>query len=246
MEKRKYDIIDLDKQWLELHGALVERCYDGTDNFEWSKISKLPLKVVNILQSMTWRMRDSEEASRILVDNDYIHPAAILIRSAMENTAFVYTLVEIVQSVIDEGKVLENTDKDLMNLSFGNNYHKGEYISNETFESMKEHKAFRTWELMERIDKCYPSYYSMYRSLCEFVHANTDGVQGCFSQLDEKTHVTYYGKILTKESKIFPAIESSIVLALSIYKKCFDIISNMLPRFIEICEEDIVRKRINT
>lgn len=97
-------------------------------------------------------------------------------------------------------------------------------------------------ELMKRIDKLYPSYYSMYRSLCKFVHANTDGVQGCFSQLDEQAHVTYYGKIFSKGSKIFPAIESSIVLSLSIYMECFDIISNMLPRFIEICEEDIVRK----
>ena len=63
-----------------------------------------------------------------------------------------------------------------------------------------------------------------------------------FSQLDEQAHVTYYGKIFSKGSKIFPAIESSIILSLSIYMECFDIISNMLPRFIEICEEDIVRK----
>lgn len=86
-------IEELDKQWKALHKDIVERCFDGTDNFEWSKISKLPLKVVNILQPMTWRMRDAEEASRALIDMDYIHPAAILIRSAMENAAFMHMLL---------------------------------------------------------------------------------------------------------------------------------------------------------
>ena len=72
----KKQIEELDMQWQALHNDIVERCFDGTDNFEWSKISKLPLKVINILQPMTWRMRDAEEAARVLIDKDYIHPAA--------------------------------------------------------------------------------------------------------------------------------------------------------------------------
>lgn len=30
-------IEELDKQWKALHKDIVERCIDGTDNFEWSK-----------------------------------------------------------------------------------------------------------------------------------------------------------------------------------------------------------------
>ena len=120
---------------------------------------------------------------------------------------------------------------------------RGVFISDEVFESMREHKAVRTWELMSEIDKQYPSYYSMYSSLCELVHANTDGVQGCYSKLNAKAHTTSFGKILTKESVIFPAIESSIVLALSIYKTRYDAISRMLTTFINICEKDIISKR---
>ena len=236
----KDKIKELDAQWRALHKDLFDRCYGGTDNFEWSRISKLPLKVVNVLQPMTWRMRDTEEAARILIDKNHIHPAAILIRSAMENTAFLHVLCNIVEDVVVAGKVLDDTDKKLMDMSFGNKYRKGEYIADEVYESMHEHKALRSGEIMDEIDKRYPSYYSMYRSLCEFVHTNTDGVQGCYSKLDIENHTTSYGKLLTKESVFFPAIESSIVLALSIYKERYDAITQNLTKFIEICEKDII------
>lgn len=239
----KDKIKELDVQWQALHKDLHERCCGGTDNFEWSRISKLPLKVVNVLQPMTWRMYDTEEAARLLIDKNYIHPAAILIRSAMENTAFVHVLCNIVEEVVSAGKVLDDTDKRLMDMSFGNNYKRGEFITDEVYDSMREHKAVRTWELMFEMDKQYPTYYSMYRSLCEFVHANTDGVQGCYSKLDIETHTTSYGKMLTKESDIFPAIESSMVLSLSIYKERYDAIMRMLIAFINICEKDIIDKK---
>ena len=239
----KKQIEELDKQWKALHKDIVERCFDGTENFEWSTISKLPLKVINILQPMTWRMRDAEEAARVLIDKDYIHPAAILIRSAMENAAFMHMLFITVKDVVDEKKVLDNTDEILMNLSFGNQYKKGEFISDDVFESMQEHKAYRTGKLMKEIEKLYPTYHSMYSALCEIVHTNTDGVQGCYSELDEENHVTYYGKMLTKENAIFPAIESSMVLALSIFKGYHDAIREMLPEFIVICEQDIENKK---
>lgn len=237
------EILDIEQQWQKYHEQLLDRCIKRTDNYEWSQLSKLPFKVINILQPMTWRMRDTEEAARMLTENNYIHPATILIRSAMENTAFVHMLSVVVKEVVDTGEVQGDTDEKLMNLAFGNQYKQGVFIPDEVFESMHEHKAIRSGKLLKEIDKLYPSYNDMYCSLCEFAHANTDGVQGCFSDLDIKKHMTYYGKMLTKESSIFPAIEGSIVVALAIYNERYDAIMNMMPDFIRICEEDIHRKR---
>lgn len=242
----KDEILEEDQQWQTYHEKLLERCFEGTDNYEWSRLSKLPLKVINILQPMTWRMRDAEEAARILIDNNYVHPAAIMIRSAMENTAFIHMLSVVVKEAVDAGKVLDDTDKRLMDMSFGNQYKKGVFIPDEVFESLQEHKAIRSGKLLKEIDKRYPSYNEMYSSLCEFVHPNTDGVQGCFSKSDFKNHTTYYGKMLTKESGFFPAIESSIVLALALYIEQYDAIVNIMPEFIKICEEDIREKRMQS
>lgn len=65
---KKDEILEIDQQWQTYHEKLLERCFEGTDNYEWSRLAKLPLKVINILQPMTWRMRDAEEAARILID----------------------------------------------------------------------------------------------------------------------------------------------------------------------------------
>lgn len=240
------EILEIDQQWQTYHEKLLERCFEGTDNYEWSTLSKLPLKVINILQPMTWRMRDAEEAARILIDNNYVHPAAIMIRSAMENTAFIHMLSVVVKEAVDAGKVLDDTDEKLMTLSFGNQYKQGVFIPDDVFESMQEHKAFRSGKLLKEISKRYPSYNDMYSSLCEFAHPNTDGVQGCFSKLDIKNHTTYYGKMLTKERQIFPAIEGSVVVALALYIERYDAILNMMPEFIRICEEDLREKRMQS
>ena len=98
------EILEIEQQWQHYHEKLLERCFEVTDNYEWSRLSKLPLKVINILQPMTWRMRDAEEAARLLIDNNYVHPAAIMIRSAMENTAFVHMLSVVVQEVVERVK----------------------------------------------------------------------------------------------------------------------------------------------
>ena len=240
------EILEIEQQWQHYHEKLLERCFEVTDNYEWSRLSKLPLKVINILQPMTWRMRDAEEAARLLIDNNYVHPAAIMIRSAMENTAFVHMLSVVVQEVVEEGEVQDDTDEKLMTLSFGNQYKQGVFIPDEVFESMQEHKAFRSGKLLKEISKRYPSYNDMYSSLCEFAHPNTDGVQGCFSNLDIKNHTTYYGKMLTKERQIFPAIEGIVLVALALYIERYDAIVNMMPEFIRICEEDIREKRIQS
>lgn len=56
--ENKDEILEIDQQWQTYHEKLLERCFWGTDNYEWSRLSKLPLKVINILQPMTWRMRE--------------------------------------------------------------------------------------------------------------------------------------------------------------------------------------------
>lgn len=237
------EIKEIDSQWQELHSELVKRCVNSLDVYSISKIAKLPYKVINLLQPMTWRMRDTEEAARKLIDMNYVHPAAILIRSAMENAAFVFVLLSIVKEDVVAGEISKDTDRRIMDMSFGNQYRQGEYVPDDVYESMHEHKAIRTYEIMTEIEKIHPGYYGFYKNLCEFVHTNTDGVQGSFSLLDEKRHITYYGKMLTRNNEIYPAIESSIVVALSIYKECFDKIVGLMPQFISLSENDIRNRR---
>ena len=83
------DMSDLYIQWDELHIKLEELCVHESNNLSYSKLSKLPFKTINLMQCITWRMNDIEESAKFLIEQEHILPAVILIRSAMENTAFI-------------------------------------------------------------------------------------------------------------------------------------------------------------
>ena len=166
MEDKKIDILELHQLWKKLHYQIKDLCLKQSDNLSYSKSSKLPFKTISVVYSMAWRMNDVEEAVRNLVDKNHIHPAIILIRSAMENTAFLHYLYSEIHNNIVDGKLLQSTDDLLMQMLYGNNYKKGEFITEESFESFSQYNAIRTWQLMQAIDLRFPGYYSMYRALC--------------------------------------------------------------------------------
>ena len=235
---------DLCSQWDELHVQLKGLCIYESNNLKYSRLSKLPFKAINLLQSMTWRMSDIEESAKFLIEQNHILPAVILIRSAMENTAFLHVLFKEIKDNISNGELLESTDDLLMQMSYGNCYRKGEFITDEVFESLFYYKSLRSGDILKAIDERYPGYYSMYRALCEFVHNNGDGVEGSYMYIDEENHKTYFRRILTKESKLLEPFVGSLILALSIFIELFCRIEEIFPDFIKLCDEDI-RKKLN-
>ena len=244
-EKSKLEISELFELWDILHSQIKELCHDQSDNLSYSKLSKLPFKTITIVYSMAWRMNDVEEAVRNLVDKNHIHPAIILIRSAMENTAFLHYLYSEINNNIVDGKLLQSTDDLLMQMLYGNNYKKGEFITEESFESFSQYNAIRTWQLMQAIDLRFPGYYSMYRALCEFVHTNGDGVEGSYMTLDIENDISYFDRKLTEQNSLFNPFLSSLILALSIFVELVDEIQKVFPKFIQICDDNI-RDKLNS
>ena len=235
---------DLYSQWDELHVQLKGLCIYESNNLKYSRLSKLPFKAINLLQSMTWRMSDIEESAKSLIEQNHILPAVILIRSAMENTAFLHVLFKEIKDNISNGELLESTDDLLMQMSYGNCYRKGEFITDEVFESLSYYKSLRSGDILKAIDERYPGYYSMYRALCEFVHNNNDGVEGSYMYIDRENHKTFFKRILTKENKLLKPFVGSLILALSIFIELFCRIEEIFPDFIKLCDEDI-RKKLN-
>ena len=233
---------DLYSQWDELHVKLEELCVHELNNLSYSKLSKLPFKTINLMQCITWRMNDIEESAKFLIEQDHILPAVILIRSAMENTAFLHILFTAIKDNVSNGVLIETTDDLLMQMSYGNCYRKGEFITDEVFESLSYYKSLRSGDILKAIDERYPGYYSMYRALCEFVHNNGDGVEGSYMYIDEENHKTYFRRILTKESKLLEPFVGSLIVALSIFLELYGNLENLFPNFIKLCDEDIRKK----
>ena len=157
----------------------------------------------------------------------------------MENTAFLHVLFKEIKDNISNGELLESTDDLLMQMSYGNCYRKGEFITDEVFESLSDYKSLRSGDILKAIDERYPGYYSMYRALYEFVHNNGDGVEGSYMYIDEENHKTYFRRILTKESKLLEPFVGSLIVALSIFLELHGNLENLFPNFIKLCDEDI-------
>lgn len=241
-KKPKVDMSELYIQWDELHIQLEELCVHESNNLSYSKLSKLPFKTINLMQCITWRMNDIEESAKFLIEQEHILPAVILIRSAMENTAFMHILFTAIKDNVSNGELLESTDDLLMQMSYGNCYRKGEFITDEVFESLSYYKSLRSGDILKAIDERYPGYYSMYRALCEFVHNNGDGVEGSYMYIDEENHKTYFKRIFTKENNLLAPFVGSLILALSILIELYCGIEEMFSDFTRLCDEDIEKK----
>ena len=162
----------------ELIGKLSKHCVRTMPNKEYSNLSKLPWKVMMFVNSMNWRMKESAEAAVLLLESDLTHPSLMLVRSCMENAAITIKLSDRVSTVVERKRVTPDDDEELMRLLFANNYPKDDpYLE----PNDKRFQADRIGMHVTRADELYPGFKSYYKSLCEFVHPNSDGVGQSYS-----------------------------------------------------------------
>ncbi len=207
-------------------------------NKEYSNLSKLPWEVMTFVNSMNWRMKECAEAAVMLLENDLTHPALMLIRGAMENAAITIRLADVVRNTIDRKIVLETDDEDLMRLLLANNYPKDDlYIEPED----SRFKAEKIGIHVTRADELYPGFKSYYKSLCEFVHPNSDGVGQSYSDLHFEEGYTDFGAKLNSKHELYDAFTITLVLALSFYIDQIESIDEHLEDFIHLCDIDVVK-----
>lgn len=227
----------------ELIAELSGHCVTTMQNREYSNLSKLPYKVMTFVNAMNWRMKESAEAAVLLFESGFTHPALMLVRSAMENAAITIKLAEIVDTVVKRGNVIETDDEELMRLLFANNYSKDDPFVEPDDERFKTQ---RIGKHVKRADDLYPGFQSYYRSLCEFVHPNSDGVGQSYSFLHIEENTTDFGPRLNPSHELYGAFTITLVLALSIYIDQLENINNRQEDFIHICDFDIVKKESNS
>ena len=218
---------------------LTKRCVTSMDNKEYSNLSKLPYKLMSFVNSMNWRMKECSDAAVMLLEADLTHPSLMLIRSAMENAAITVGISDLVGNVVERKKVINTDDVQLMRFLFGNNYRKEDPFT-EPFDDRL--KAERIGVHVARTEELYPGFQRYYRSLCEYVHPNYDGVSQSYSLLHIEEGYTDFGTRLTPDFALYDAFTITLVLALRIYVDQVEYIDDNLENFIHLCDIDIVKK----
>lgn len=220
-----------------LIAELSKHCISSIPNKGHSNLSKLPFKVMTFVNAMNWRMKECTEAVIQLLESGLTHPALMLIRGAMENSAITMKLADVVDTVVNRKAVERTDDDELMRILFGNNYRKDDPFTEPDDERLK---ADRIGKHIRRADEAYPGFQRYYSYLCEFVHPNSDGVSQSYSNLHIEEGYTEFGPQLNFSHGLYEAFTITLVFSLTIYLEQVKYIESHLEEFARICDIAIV------
>ena len=223
---------------------LTSYCHDKVPCRKYSKRAKYPMKVCWFIEAMNWRMKECCEGASMLLGANLLIPSAALIRSALENLAISHKMSKLVVETVNNNMVLEDLDNELMHFLFVNKYKKGVFVGDDTYDSFCQYKPESVAHLMAGLDEDIIaatneqiSIKDFYSNLCEFVHTNSDGVIGSYSELDENQEMFILGPQVTLFHPIYDAFPLTLLVALDMYLVDMHSIYDNLPEFAKVCED---------
>jgi hypothetical protein len=198
---------------------------DKVNNFQYSRISKIPWRVHSYNEIMNSRMVDFCESANLLIKSDHIIPSLSSIRSLFENLAITYRIVLAVEATVKSKKLVENFDDLITKIAYGTGYD-------------SDVERIQILNNIDKLDNDFKDIRKFYKSFCEFVHPNWDGVEGAYSELSEIDNTTEIKKIVTIDHPIYQWIEACFLLCMNLYIGFSKSIKTNLQDFAKICESE--------
>jgi hypothetical protein len=198
---------------------------DKLNNFQYSRVSKIPWRVHSYYEIMNSRMIDFCESTDLLIKNDHIVPSLSLIRSLFENIAITYKVVLAVEASVKSKTLAESFYDMIDKIAYGTGYD-------------DDVKRIHILTLIDRLDDDHKEidFRKSYDSLCEFVHPNWDGVDGAYSDLNEIDNKTEIKRIITISHPVYQLVETWFILCLRLYLDFSNRIKTSLPDFALLCK----------
>ena len=123
-------------------------------------------------------------------------------------------------------------------------YKKGIFIDDSTYESFHKYKPKSVAFYMDALEEDLKletedkiSIRDFYRSLCEIVHTNTDGIVGSYSYLDGENEMIYLCPQMTPDHPVCEAFPSTLLVALNMYIVNMHAIYDNMEGGAKVCEE---------
>jgi len=192
---------------------------------EVSSKAKIPYKVLMLRELLIHRMAELSDEARILLSAKKVLPSLILARAAFETTAALFTLRKKIKSVLDSEK-LGQIDDEVVKLVLGSRSGIG------TVE------AFNVLTFIDHLNETFEGLRKTYEDLCDFTHPNWSGCYGVYGQLDRQTKSVTFKKNSGKALEFPYSLGiTSLVMALEIFIDHYHELSEILPKFTEVCDE---------
>jgi hypothetical protein len=125
---------------------------------------KAPYRSLVVREALLWRMHDLGQQIALLIQQDHILGARILLRSAIETLAILIYLNQKTSSVINGSLSFFEFDEITKKLMMGSK------------DGTTNHAAVNILTVLEKAETSYVGLTSMHRRLSESAHPNFDGV----------------------------------------------------------------------
>jgi hypothetical protein len=194
-----------------------------------STIAKIPFKTFILREALLHRVTElGETAIELYEKKNRLVSAFIITRCVHETVALFYWFYDRLSDVVEKGE-LSDFDDFIMKVLFGWKINDDEFPT-----------AYNILTAVNKLNKKIDTFRGHYDRLSEFCYPNYSGVHGAYGRTNHETISVELGHEVSKVSPVIGL--PPLVASLNIFKHFYNESAELLPRFIEICEEDIEKK----
>jgi len=189
-----------------------------------SKTAKIPFKAASWNISTLHRASDLADCAYELYCEEKYVPSAIIARALMETTGIMFWMHRRIYSSVQDQNI-GDIDEFFMRGIMG-------YKDSNEFPN-----ALNALSAIDKIEKHYKGFRGVYDILCEFTHPNWSGTTEAYSKIYRDEMRVEYGSSIRKMKWDF--IPSSMCMSLMIVEAYFEKIQELIPKFTQLCEENL-------
>lgn len=221
---------------LELLESNLPRPVDATTI---SQMSKLPVKALLYREALIWRVVELARAAYENFAADKLVAGIVVTRAVVETSAALWYLCGKVAAAVDSDAV-GNIDDYLMKMYVGVATGNTGKDSVPTTDQLP--RPIRVGSFLRHVEKDIEGFSYQYGILSEYAHPNWAGTVLLYSKTDTETGITDFGQHLRKAESTKQLGVLNLSVALAMFERSYNRISDTLPAFVALCERTLTEK----
>jgi hypothetical protein len=141
---------------------------------------KAPYRSLVLRETLFWRTYDLLSQAQLLHEQKHTLGSRLLLRSAIESTAFLAHLNQCTRAVLDGAIPFDQFELKTRVLLLGSR------------DKTTRHQSLNILKILRDVDRSYPGVMNVYNTLSEAAHPNFEGVCFGYSEIDYEHHETNF------------------------------------------------------
>jgi hypothetical protein len=209
------------------------------DGFAISPQSKLPFKVLLYRETLIWRMAELSEGACHHFEADDLISAIVLTRASVETTAALWHLHGNVNVAVSSGSV-GDIGTYLMKTICGTST----VAVDSGPRTTPSPRPVKIGKFLEAVERDIEGLSRQYGVLSDYAHPNWAGTTLTYTETDQITALATFGKNVRCDKYTRTMGVSNLSVALGMFETSYNSLSDLLPQFVQLCEENIASGKV--